>query len=45
MCGLKKSVKTNNYKNVGTINVNETTVIGTLASRGGYSHFLKYFRL
>lgn len=43
MCGLKKSLKTNNYENVGTININEAAVVGTLASGGGYSHFSQIF--
>lgn len=41
MCGLKNPIKTNNYENAGTININEAAVLGTLSAGGGYSRFSK----
>lgn len=43
MCGLEKSIKTNNYENEVTININEAAVVGTLSSGGGYSHLSQIF--
>lgn len=41
MCGLKNPIKTNNYENAGTININEAAVLGTLSAGGGYSRLSK----
>jgi len=43
MCGLHKSIKTDNYESSGAINVNEGAIVGTLSAGGGYSHLSKIF--
>jgi len=44
MCNLVKSIKTNNYfENLGTININEAAVVGTLSAGAGYSHISQIF--
>lgn len=43
MCGLHKSIKTDNYESSGALNVNEGAIVGTLSAGGGYSHLSQIF--
>jgi len=43
MCGLHKSIKTDNYESSGALNVNECAIVGTLSAGGGYSHLSQIF--